>query len=108
MEDYERVKRIVRTFEIDLDKPGAEARVIFSRNERDAYHDPGTPVLKTTPTAAARSSKPATRFILSGEGSSPTGDNPFLDRFNLATGKAQRLFQSDEQRVRRDRGHAGR
>jgi dipeptidyl aminopeptidase/acylaminoacyl peptidase len=25
---------------------------------------------------------------------SPNGDRPFLDRFNLATGKAQRLFQS--------------
>ena len=34
------------------------------------------------------------RFSLQGEGASPTGDHPFLDRFNLATGKAERLFQS--------------
>ena len=48
VEDYERNKRIVRTMEIDLEKPGSEAKVIFSRNERDAYHDPGTPLMKTT------------------------------------------------------------
>ena len=34
-------------------------------------------------------------IYLTGEGSSPTGDHPFLDRFNLATGKSQRIFQSD-------------
>jgi hypothetical protein len=32
--------------EVDLDRPGSDARVIFSRNERDAYRDPGTPVQK--------------------------------------------------------------
>ena len=29
--DFERVKRTVRTLEINLDKPGEEARVIFNR-----------------------------------------------------------------------------
>jgi len=43
VEDYERVKRIVRTFEISLDKPDAGPRLIFSLNERDAYHDPEVP-----------------------------------------------------------------
>ena len=36
-------------------------------------------------------------IYLSGEGATPTGDKPFLDRFNLATGKAERLFQSGSQ-----------
>jgi dipeptidyl aminopeptidase/acylaminoacyl peptidase len=94
VEDYERVKRIVRTLEIDLDKPGAEARVIFSRNERDAYHDPGTPVMKTTPDGRRLVIQSGDEIYLSGLGASPAGDKPFLDRFNLATGKSQRLFQS--------------
>ena len=34
------------------------------------------------------------RFFCKVTGSSPTGDHPFLDRFNLVTGKSQRLFQS--------------
>jgi dipeptidyl aminopeptidase/acylaminoacyl peptidase len=100
VEDYERVKRIVRTFEISLvkpspDQPNNAARLIFSLNERDAYHDPGNPVLKTTPDGRRQVVQSGDEIYLQGEGSSPTGDHPFLDRFNLATGKAQRLFQSD-------------
>ena len=93
--DFERVKRIVRTLEINLDKPGEEARVIFSLNERDAYRDPGSPVLKTTLDGRREILQSGDEIYLTGEGSSPTGDHPFLDRFNLATGKSQRLFQSD-------------
>jgi dipeptidyl aminopeptidase/acylaminoacyl peptidase len=95
VEDYERVKRIVRTFEISLDQPDTEARLIFSRNERDAYHNPGTPVLKTTPDGRLQVIQSGDEIFLEGQGASPTGDHPFLDRFNLATGKSQRVFQSD-------------
>ncbi|MCI0435566.1 MAG: prolyl oligopeptidase family serine peptidase, partial [Gemmatimonadetes bacterium] len=35
-------------------------------------------------------------IFLAGRGSSPEGDRPFLDRFNVKTLKAERLFQSDE------------
>jgi len=93
--DYERVKRMERTFEISLDKPGAEARLLFNLNERDAYHDPGHPVLKTTPDGRRQVVQSGDEIYLQGEGASPNGDHPFLDRFNLATGKVQRLFQSD-------------
>jgi dipeptidyl aminopeptidase/acylaminoacyl peptidase len=95
VEDYERVKRIERTFEISLDKPDTQARLIFNLNERDAYHDPGTPVLKTLPDGRRQVIQSGDEIYLEGAGSSPTGDHPFLDRFNLATGKAKRLFQSD-------------
>jgi dipeptidyl aminopeptidase/acylaminoacyl peptidase len=95
VEDYERVKRIERMFEINLDRPETEARLIFSLNERDAYHDPGTPVLKTTPDGRHQVLQSGDEIYLEGQGASPTGDRPFLDRFNLATGKAERLFQSD-------------
>ena len=36
-------------------------------------------------------------IYMAGQGASPAGDRPFLDRFNLATGKAERLFQSGGQ-----------
>jgi dipeptidyl aminopeptidase/acylaminoacyl peptidase len=93
--EFERVKRVMRTIEISLDNPGAQGRVIFSRNERDAYGDPGTPVHKTTLDGRREVLQSGNEIYLTGEGSSPTGDHPFLDRFNLATGKSQRLFQSD-------------
>jgi len=34
-------------------------------------------------------------IYLRGEGSSPEGDRPFIDRFNLKNGRVQRLFQCD-------------
>src|SRR5581483_261953 len=49
VEDFERKSRVIRTLLIDFDKPGAEPRVIFSRNERDAYHNPGSPVIRIMP-----------------------------------------------------------
>jgi dipeptidyl aminopeptidase/acylaminoacyl peptidase len=94
VEDYERVQRVVRTMEVDLDKPGSEARVIFTRNSQDAYRDPGTPVLKTSPDGRRLVMQDGDAILLSGRGASPAGEKPFLDRFNLSTGKAERLFQS--------------
>jgi dipeptidyl aminopeptidase/acylaminoacyl peptidase len=94
VEDFERVKRIRRTSEVDIDDTGQPARTIFNRNERDAYRDPGAPVMETTTEGRQRVVQSGDEIYLIGQGSSPLGDKPFLDRFNLSTGKAQRLFQS--------------
>ncbi len=94
VEDYERVKRTVRTMEINLNEPNTAARVIFTRNERDAYHDPGKPVMRTDADGRHVVIQSGDDIYLSGLGASPAGDKPFVDRFNLATGKAQRVFQS--------------
>jgi dipeptidyl aminopeptidase/acylaminoacyl peptidase len=95
VEDYERVSRVLRTMEIDLEHPGSEARVISSRNERDEYKNPGTPVSKTDAQGKRRIIQMGDEILMSGLGASPTGDHPFVERFNLATGKTERLFQSD-------------
>jgi dipeptidyl aminopeptidase/acylaminoacyl peptidase len=94
VDDYERTKRIVRTVEVDLDHPDAAPKVLFSRNERDNYRDPGTPLYKTTAEGRRMAIQSGEEILLSGLGASPTGDHPFVDRFNLATGKAERVFQS--------------
>jgi dipeptidyl aminopeptidase/acylaminoacyl peptidase len=94
VEDYERVSRVIRTLEVDLDKPGTEARVIFSRNERDAYRDPGTQVIRTAPDGRRTAVQTGDQILLTGLGASPSGDKPFVDRFDIGTGKSERLFQS--------------
>jgi dipeptidyl aminopeptidase/acylaminoacyl peptidase len=95
VEDFDRQKRIIRTLEVDLDKPGTGERVIFSRNERDEYHNPGSPVLKTALDGRRAVMQSGDAILLSGTGATPSGDQPFLDRFNLVSGKAERLFQSN-------------
>jgi dipeptidyl aminopeptidase/acylaminoacyl peptidase len=89
VEDFERQKRWQRTFLVDLDK-GGEARLIWSRNNQDRYKDPGRPL-----TGRHGVLQDGDHIFLTGLGASPTGDHPFLDRFNLATKETEHLFKCD-------------
>jgi dipeptidyl aminopeptidase/acylaminoacyl peptidase len=92
--DYERDKRWVRTFLFDPAKPETQPKLVWSRNIQDRYNDPGTMV--TRPLGGARAIMQQGDWIyLTGSGSSPEGDRPFLDRFNLQTLKSERIFRSD-------------
>jgi dipeptidyl aminopeptidase/acylaminoacyl peptidase len=86
-----------RTSVIDPARPGSTLRTLFDRSSEDRYRDPGRfvkvhnlqgmPVLLTT-----RDRRSA---FLMGEGASPEGDRPFVDRLDLQSGKATRLFRSE-------------
>jgi dipeptidyl aminopeptidase/acylaminoacyl peptidase len=95
--DSERKTRRVRTYQIDLDNPGSEAKLIWSRNQQDRYRDPGTPLTKLLPNGSLALVQDGDSIFLSGAGSSPTGDHPFLDRYNMATKQSERLFQCDNE-----------
>jgi dipeptidyl aminopeptidase/acylaminoacyl peptidase len=87
--EYERAKRWTRTWLLDGDEP----RVMVDRSAENRYKDPGTPVMRP----GARTVLQAGNAIyLEGDGASPQGDRPFLDRLDLSTLTATRLFQSGE------------
>jgi dipeptidyl aminopeptidase/acylaminoacyl peptidase len=88
--EFDRPTRKVRTWLLDVN---AAPRVLFERSQQDRYADPGTPLRR--PGRAAILQR-GTAIYLSGQGASPQGDRPFLDRYDLSTGKAERLFQCDE------------
>ncbi|MBL0121233.1 MAG: S9 family peptidase [Betaproteobacteria bacterium] len=80
--------------------PGDAARApvkLFDRLSEDRYGDPGTPltevnergsrVLNFTPGGKA--------IYLTGNGASPEGDRPFIDRFDLDSREAKRLYRSE-------------
>ena len=109
VEDQARISRVVRTFKIDHAKPGAEAKLIWSRNQQDRYKDPGRPVERRTQGGGGRGGggffggfgggggdstlfESGGSILLIGLGASPEGDRPFLDRFNLNTRQTERLF----------------
>ncbi|MGA2148945.1 MAG: prolyl oligopeptidase family serine peptidase [Bryobacteraceae bacterium] len=93
--DFERSKRWVRTFKIDLNEPEKAARLIWSRNNQDRYKDPGRPVERALPNGQMAMLQDGETIYLIGTGSSPEGDRPFLDRLNLETLESQRLFHCD-------------
>ena len=96
VEDYERRKQMLRTIVVDLDKPGDPGKVIFSRTQRDRYSDPGTPLTRVLPNGKRVVMQVGDSILLSGEGASASGDHPFIDRYNIATGKSERIFQVKE------------
>jgi dipeptidyl aminopeptidase/acylaminoacyl peptidase len=94
LSDYERDKRRRRVFLLDP-ASSERPRLLWDRSILDRYRDPGTPLMRRLPSGHTVIRRQGDDIFLSGPGSSPKGDRPFLDRFNLATGKATRLFHSD-------------
>ncbi len=88
--------RQTKTWLINPSSPSAAPRLLFDRSAEDAYSDPGSPVMTMTPqgTMVARLSADRTAFFLTGDGESPTGAQPFVDRVDIATAKATRLWRS--------------
>ena len=90
--ESDRATRMRRTWLFEAGLAGAPRKVWELRQE-DSYADPGFPI------GSLR--KPGTvmqvgdDIYLQGQGASPTGDRPFLDRFNLKTLKPTRVWQSD-------------
>ena len=94
--DSDRKTRRVRTFQVDLDKTDQSPVLLWSRNQQDRYKDPGLPEGKQMPNGQSTILMDDDNIFLAGLGSSPTGDHPFLDRFNLATKQTEHLFRCDD------------
>jgi dipeptidyl aminopeptidase/acylaminoacyl peptidase len=93
MLEHDRDRRWLTTWWCDLNAP-QDFRAVFDRSVDDAYGDPGTPVRVTNPDGSQTVLADGTAIYLRGEGATPAGKRPFLDRFDLATGAAARLHES--------------
>ncbi|HEX8027256.1 MAG TPA: prolyl oligopeptidase family serine peptidase, partial [Vicinamibacterales bacterium] len=87
--------RMVRTWVIDT--PGAEPRKLFERSSEDSYNNPGTPLRQARNSGGEAVFQNGDNVFMTGVGSSPQGDRPFLDRFNIKTGAKERIFQTEDQ-----------
>ena len=89
--ENDRKTRTTRTWV--LNRAWGEPRKLWDRKQQDSYSHPGTPLFRPTRSTIHQ----AGDFIyLSGAGASKEGDRPFLDRLNLKTFQAERLFRSDD------------
>jgi dipeptidyl aminopeptidase/acylaminoacyl peptidase len=92
--DYDDDRHWVRVFLLDADNRSAATRVVWSLNSDDSYHDPGSPVYRMLPSGALAVREYRGAFFTSGEGASPEGNRPFLDRIDLSSLRTERLFRS--------------
>jgi dipeptidyl aminopeptidase/acylaminoacyl peptidase len=95
LSDYDRERRWSRTLLINADQPESPRRLVWDRSIRDRYGSPGTPLMRTLPSGHRVLWQHGQHLFLEGEGASPTGDRPFLDRLDLATLQTERLFHCD-------------
>jgi dipeptidyl aminopeptidase/acylaminoacyl peptidase len=96
LRDYDRDRRWLRTFLINVDEPAKVPRLVWERSINDRYKDAGTPLLRRQPGGEVALWQSGENIFLAGQGATAKGDRPFLDRLSLDTLKSERLFQSDE------------
>ena len=99
--ESDRASRHVRTWILE---PGAEPRKLWDRRQDAAYDNPGNPMARRDGGDGGRGGgrgggggpimQTGDYIYLTGPGSSPEGDRPFLDRLNLKTLQTERLFRS--------------
>jgi dipeptidyl aminopeptidase/acylaminoacyl peptidase len=89
--ENDRKTRMTRTWLVDA--PGATPRKLWERSQEDSYGNPGTPLRRTMGSGADAIRQVGDAIYLTGSGSTPAGDRPFLDKLDLKTQQKERLFQ---------------
>lgn len=104
LSEADRATRTTRTW---LLESGAAPRKLWERRQENRYADPGSPLVRRGGDAGGRggggraggASGPILQtddsIYLRGDGASPDGDRPFLDRLNLKTLQTERLFRAE-------------
>ena len=96
LNEYDENRHWRRTFLIDIDAQQPKQRLLWDLSTDEKYANPGNPVKRQLPNGTSVVRQEADSIYLSGIGSSPDGDRPFLDRLDLKTLKSERLFRSDK------------
>jgi len=104
--EHDRDRRWITTRLTDLAAPGS-SRVIFDHSADEAYLDPGTPMMTVHPDGTRTVLQDGNQVFLRGQGASPEGDRPFLDRLDLSDLTTQRLWRSPAAAYEQALGFAG-
>ncbi|XP_047315858.1 probable glutamyl endopeptidase, chloroplastic isoform X2 [Impatiens glandulifera] len=96
--------RRVKTWVISPGSENVSPRILFDRSSEDVYSDPGSPMLRRTPAGTyviakvKKQNYEGTYVLLNGSGATPNGNIPFLDLFDINTGKKERIWESDKEK----------
>ncbi len=96
LHEYDENKHWTRTFTLDVDDRAAKPRALWDLSSDEHYKDPGRPVYRELANGAWVVRQVGDSIYLNGQGASPDGDRPFLDRLDLKTRTYERLFRSDK------------
>ncbi|MDY8135622.1 alpha/beta hydrolase family protein [Aquimarina sp. 2201CG5-10] len=93
--DYWWNTRNTKTYVFDPAKPDQEPNIIQDRNYQDRYNDPGNPVYVRNEYGYSVINIEKNSMYLIGAGYTKNGQFPFIDKFDLKSNKATRIYQSE-------------
>jgi dipeptidyl aminopeptidase/acylaminoacyl peptidase len=93
--DFDRDRRWVRSLKYDLRDLSQTPVVMVDRNIRDRYNDPGSFVTVPDEAGFARILQVGEFVYRIGQGATPQGDLPFVDRQHLGTMETERLWRCE-------------
>jgi len=96
LSEYDNNRHWRKGFILNVDDPQQKPRLLWDLSTDESYANPGRPVKRQLANGVWVIRQEGDSFYLSGVGSSPDGDRPFLDRLNLTTLKSERIFRSDK------------
>ncbi len=96
LHDYDHNRHWRRTWLVNVDDPKAKRQLLWDMSSEEEYKDPGAPVYRVLPNGQWVVRQDRDAIFLNGQGATPEGDRPFLDRLDLKTKKTDRLFRSDK------------
>jgi len=105
--EFDRDRRWRTSSLVDLTKPVESRKVLFDLSINDAYKDPGVPLTVSRPDGTRTILQDGDSIYLTGQGASPEGSRPFLDKLDLKTGVKSRLFHCGERTFESALGFVG-
>ncbi len=89
-----RTDRKERVYQIDPSNPSTK-KTVFDFSTEDVYNDPGNVITSFNAYGRPAMVIQNNDIFLTGNGSSPEGDLPFLDKLDLTTGKKIRIWRCE-------------
>lgn len=96
LHEHDEDKHWRRAFVLDLDEPKAAPSLLWDLSTDERYKNPGSPMYRALPNGQWVFRQDGDSIFLRGDGATPDGDRPFLDRLDLKTRKTERLFRSEQ------------
>jgi len=94
--EYDQNRHWRKTFAVNVDDPQQKPRLLWDLSTDELYKNPGLPVHRQLANGAWVIREDDDSIYMHGQGASPDGDRPFLDRYNLSSQQPERLFRSEK------------
>ncbi len=94
--EYDAIKHWTRLQLVDFDTAGSAPRKVWEHSTDELYKNPGYPVFRVLPNGFRVVEQEGEAIWLRGQGASTEGDRPFLDKFDLKTLTAERLWRCEK------------